>query len=351
MRPKPGAIACLEKMSATFEDPEQKERQVSNNMMVVPFPAVPVPLNYGEIVDTVAGLVADSTGVVVMHAAEALGCEMGDENIKVLPEEILTALTQKLGTEVSLVPEEMAVTVTGAGKVSGEGQLVPVPKRVSRYAEIGGERHNYHVVGNLAKWVCFPELWNLKPLDCVEHSDQGSRMKIQVCDFHPWESVVPLLALFIKPRATKRSRETTEETRGRQLKKFKTLFDATQDASSSSDPNSERAFGHKIVERVIDRLRKKNLFVNNNGICERGMETLYGTLDFDKIVEATVQIAAHVRPKKRSQFGSYGAKHICEKLIGYMTNGEFIVAMACEGHMPSEISGPNATYKNLKWIS
>lgn len=188
------------------------------------------PANPGsedDIVSTIAELVGDRTGVVVMHACEALGSGMGDENVKYLPQTVLDGLSERLETEVSLVPENMTVCAYGKGLGSSTGDC-PLPGYGSATATIGRTEYEYSAVGCLDHQLFHPELWGQPIAMCVGGRGHQVRTWIQfrVDDYHPWDSTVPLLALFVKPRPTAQSRakETLEQTQKRQAKKFKSLF-------------------------------------------------------------------------------------------------------------------------------
>ena len=342
----------------------------------------PTPENLDEVVKNVADLVGPHEGVVMMHAAQAMGPEMGDENIVDLPSEFFEKLSDALGTEVSMVPEEMTVSVRGVSRCVSTGQKIPLPESVERYAVVDGERHNFHVVGCLEEWINDPCLWGLRKSECcVDSTQMESYMKIEPKDYHPWKSIFPVLAIYVKPRPPKRTREdeTTEETGERQRKKFKSLFvspdalkggsdfsfDAVKedlskayDVIAQSQANIERldAAKQKLAGRVNQDLFKEMTVAAMDRLDEQGAhldrgsdDEILGVLDYDQINDALKLIKKHVR---RSQTGPVRTVKRFKKLVQrrmerHLDCVEFMIAMAILGYLPKRVTP--LVYRKLKW--
>lgn len=334
-------------------------------------PNLSTPENLDEVVKNAADLVGNHEGVVMMHAAEVVGPEMGDENIVDLPSEFFEKLTKALGTEVSMVPEDMTVKVNGVGRCVSTGQRIPLPRSVDRYAIIDGKRVNYHVVGHLEKSITHPNLWGLKRMQCcIDSTQMESYMKIEPKDYHPWKSVVPVLAIYVKPRPPKRTREdeTTEETGERQRKKFKSLFvspvalkggsDFSFDVIAKSQANIERldATKQKLAARINQDLFKDMIVAAMDRLDEQGAhldrgsdDEILGVLDYDQINDALKLIKKHAR---RSQRGPVRAVERFKELVQsrmerHLDRVEFMIAMAILGYLPKRVTP--LVYKKLRW--
>lgn len=64
-----------------------------------------------------------------------------------------------------------------------------------------------------------------------------------------------------------------------------------------------------------------------------------------RVLEIAVWLREHVTPIKTPTVGSYGIKHMVERVIGkYVTNGEFIAAALIAGYQFKHTAGPNMLF-------
>lgn len=286
-----------------------------------------------DLVDWVAGIVGNRTGVVVMHAAEALGREMGSEHIKILPPAILADLGARLSTTVHVAPLSMRMKVEASGFPAEELGPANVTHMT---ATIGGVVYGCSIAGELAQHAGDPLLWGEDPDDCIKRGFMEQHIEFKVSEVHPWWLPVPTLALVVERRKRKRrcSGETLEETQDRQLKRFRRLFD-TPLSDMARVVDLERVLG------VIKELDQQWGVVLPNS----------ANLNVPRIMEAASSIDTYLHPaESRCFLAAQTGADMYSAALRHIPLNEFIVAMGLAGFWPCFEKRDSVHYKRLMWV-